>query len=589
MKFNKIMMAGLALCAGLAFTSCQEEPLDPNPMAGSDVKIASIGPSMLERMDTMQIFGVKLDKVSKVIFPAVEVEKANFVSASESLIEVVIPDDARPGKIGVLVGSDTIWSKTPMVFSEPIEIKEVLPGGMIMPGSEITIKGEYVYNIASITFKEGQLVNAADFVKCERHEVVAKVPMGAISGEAVFSDGADWTQKVNFEIAAASYTSMSATSLEYGDELVITGANFNLINKVTFAGNVEAEEFVVSDDAKTIKVNVPADATPGVITLTQFSLLNLETDTLVLPVISVADVTPKVDVRVGDEIVITGTNLDHVKSLTVGGEVVVTDYTVSADATTITFAAPEGMKSGKFLLVQNANISVETPNVKIWKPASNEEVLWEGDAALNWNNPVTVAYSDLQENLGRTLCITYYSTPADYHMIRMINSTWGWNPDGAAEWNLNFGDNEADVWEKEITQELLDNLAGLDLCLTGFGCNVTKVHVVKPAAGEVLWEGDAEVNWNNAVTLANSDIADNVGKTLMISYTCGAADYHMIRMINADWSWNPDGDTNWNLNFGDNETDVWEKEITAELVTNLAGKDFSLTGANCHITKVEVQ
>lgn len=597
MKFNKIMMAGLALCAGLAFTSCQNEPLDPNPMAGSDVKIASFGPSMLQRMDTMQIFGVKLDKASKVIFQAAEVERAAFTYASAEEIDVVIPDDARPGKIGLLVGSDTVWSKTPMVFSEPITIDAVTPAEKIVPGSQITIKGDYVYNIASVTFEVGQLVNAVDFVKCERHELVINVPMGAVAGTAVFTDGADWVEKIDLDIVGATYESISATSTDFGQELTINGTYLQLVEKVIFGGNVPAE-FTVAADGKSIKVNVPADATPGAITLAQYSLVNLTTDEIELPVIAVEDVNPKTDLQAGMTVTVTGTLLDRVKSITTGGNKVVTDFNVNAAGTEITFLAPEGMTDGKIVLTQNANLSAETALVKMRKMGNLFYTVADGEPAktsTDWGNWFQVAYNNEVQQLWRetltepgklTVNVSIYA--ADYHCVQMqhISAASGWhNP---IQVDLADGQTSATF---VLTQEDIDLIQNTDgasgLVFGGNGIGVESFEWESSSAPVALWEGDAEVNWNNAVTIPLADITANLGKTLYITYNVVEADYHMIRIINQDWSFNPDGVEGYNWNFG--EDGVIEKVIDQALVDALAGLDFNLTGFGCHVTKVAVK
>lgn len=592
MKFNKIMMAGLALCAGLAFTSCQNEPLDPNPMAGSDVKIASFGPSMLQRMDTMQIFGVKLDKASKVIFQAAEVERAAFTYASAEEIDVVIPDDARPGKIGLLVGSDTVWSKTPMVFSEPITIDAVTPAEKIVPGSQITIKGDYVYNIASVTFEVGQLVNAVDFVKCERHELVINVPMGAVAGTAVFTDGADWVEKIDLDIVGATYESISATSTDFGQELTINGTYLQLVEKVIFGGNVPAE-FTVAADGKSIKVNVPADATPGAITLAQYSLVNLTTDEIELPVIAVEDVNPKTDLQAGMTVTVTGTLLDRVKSITTGGNKVVTDFNVNAAGTEITFIAPEGMTDGKIVLTQNANLSAETALVKMRKMGNLFYTVADGGfyVADDWSTWFQVAYNNEIQQLwketitepGKLSVNMELHEGADYYQIQWQKVLNEWSYMGQVD--LAAGQTTAMF---EVTDEIVDQIQnGNGIVFGGHGITIISFEWESSSAPVALWEGDAEVNWNNAVTIPLADITANLGKTLYITYNVVEADYHMIRIINQDWSFNPDGVEGYNWNFG--EDGVIEKVIDQALVDALAGLDFNLTGFGCHVTKVAVK
>jgi len=592
------MMAGAALVAGLAFTSCQTEALDPNPLAGSEVTLASFGPSMLERMDTMQIFGTKLDQVSKVVFVNAEVEKSAFINASAEVFSVVIPDESRPGNIGLVAGKDTIWSKTPLVFAEPIEVKELSPATDIMPGTKLTIKGDYVYNIASIEFQVGQIVKAADFVKCERRELEVMVPVGAVSGDIVFTDGADWVQKVNAEMLSAAYLSMSADSLDFGETLTITGANLNLVEKVVFAGNVEAQFSVAADNAS-MTVAVPADAAPGVITMTQYSLLALTTDTLKLPVISVADVTPKTDLGAGMTVTVTGTLLNRVTRVEVGGGVALAagQFSVNDEGTELSFVAPEGMADGKVKLVQNANLYAETALVKMRRMGNLFYTIAGGGLDLDdgWGTWFQVAYSnDVQviwretvNEPGKITVNVEQHDGYDYCCVQMQHITAaGWGD--PVQVDLAAGQTAAQF---TLTQDDIDLLMGdaTGLVFGGHGCKLVSFEWESASAPVALWEGDAEVNWNNAVTIASADVLANAGKTLYITYNATDGDYHMIRIINNSWGFNPDGDENWNLSFGEGESGVWEKAISDELITNLAGGDLSLTGFGCHITKVAVK
>jgi len=590
------MLAGLALCAGLAFTSCQEDRLDPNPMAGTDVKIASFGPSMLVRLDTMQIFGVKLDKVDKVIFQAAEVAKSEFVSANAEEIKVVIPYDARPGLIGVLAGKDTVWSKTPMVFSEPIKINSVTPDKEIVPGTQITVKGEYVYNIESVTFEVGQVVKAADFVKAEREELVVTVPMGAVAGTAVFTDGADWVEKLDLDIVAASVTGVSKTDADFGDELTINGTNLQLIDKIAFGGNVAVEDFILASDNKSIKVNVPADAAPGVITLTQFSLLSLTTDTIQLPVIAVTGVSPTTDLGAGMTVTVTGTLLNRVIRVEVGGGVALTagQFEVNAEGTELTFVAPDGMADGKIKLIQNANLSAETDLVKMRRLGNLFYTIPGGcDLDDGWGTWFQVAYNNEVQQVwrgtltepGKLTVNVEQHDGYDYCCVQMQHITAaGW--ESPVQVDLAAGQTAAQF---TLSQDDIDLLMGdgTGLVFGGHGCKLVSFEWESSSAPVALWEGDAEVSWNNAVTIPNADVVANLGKTLYITYNVVEADYHMIRFINNDWSFNPENDNNWNFSFG--EDGVIEKVISQELLDNIGAGDLCFTGFGCHITKVAVK
>lgn len=519
-NINKYMMASLALCAGFAYTACDEDELDPNPIAaGSGVSLTSFGPTPLERLDTIQIFGKGLNKVSKVIFPNAEVNQ--FVSRSGNCLEVVIPDEARPGKIGLLNGKDTVWSKTLITFQEPISIASISATKGIMPGSQITFKGEYLYNIASVTFEVGQTINAENFVKSDRRELTVTVPKGAVSGDVVLTDGANWVYKQNVEILAAQVTALTPDSTDFGQQVTITGENLNLVEKITFAGNVAADKFELSADNKTITLNVPEDATPGAITLTQYSLVNVNTPELKLPVVSVLDVNPKTDIKVGDMITITGHVFDHVKSIMVGGDVVVSEFTLKkGEIDEITFPAPEGMKNGKITLTQNANLSAQTDGVKIYKEPAPEELLEEGPiVATGWSNqPTVLKGGELEGAAGKILRL--YVTVEEGWALQLFDAWWGGqlcNQLDKDSYDLAANDN---IIEITVTEEMAAKVTETGgIVLNGDKVTVNKITLM--SAESVIADGPIiATGWSNQPTiLTTGELEGAAGKTLCMYVT----------------------------------------------------------------------
>lgn len=101
------------------------------------------------------------------------------------------------------------------------------------------------------------------------------------------------------------------------------------------------------------------------------------------------------------------------------------------------------------------------------------ETLWEGSASLNWDGNVNIEYSKIANSVGKTLSITFKIVQADYHNIRLINSSWEWNPEGNNEYN--WAPSENGTIEKVINQELITNLKNQNLVVTGYGCTITKI------------------------------------------------------------------------------------------------------------------
>ena len=75
-------------------------------------------------------------------------------------------------------------------------------------------------------------------------------------------------------------------------------------------------------------------------------------------------------VRVGDELVVTGTNLEYTASMRLGGVYVFKDYTLADDKSSITFNLPEAAKDGDVFLVTSSGIAVSAGTYVLVKPVA---------------------------------------------------------------------------------------------------------------------------------------------------------------------------------------------------------------------------
>ncbi|MFR5758000.1 MAG: hypothetical protein ACLUE2_06630 [Bacteroides cellulosilyticus] len=170
------------------------------------MNLLGFGPCPLKRLDNMRITGTQLNRVDKVLFPqgntllteSTTYEEAEFHLINNEEIEVVVPDQTVPGKLRLVVGNDTIVSVSKITFEETAVIENVAPIKNVCAGDVITISGEFVWNIASVTFSDYVVVEAENFLKNTRKEIQVEVPREAWSGEITFSNGADKPQIVSW-------------------------------------------------------------------------------------------------------------------------------------------------------------------------------------------------------------------------------------------------------------------------------------------------------------------------------------------------------------------------------------------------------
>ena len=324
-KLYRLFTVSLVALLGLSLTGCgSKDDLDTNPYNRSGISIVAFGPSPILRTNEIRITGTNLGSVSEVLFAGkVPVARSAFNKADDQNIYVDVPDASLAGKIRLLVGTDTVaTSITPLTFEEPIEITSVSPTEGLSAGDEVTVKGDYLYNIYQAIFTSGvtgAAVDAEDFTYVSRREIRFRVPLAAESGVIKFTDGAEWEEeyKTPLEIIPATYESLSTTTSDFGQQITINGLNLHTIETIMFPGGVTAD-FTVSDDHNTITTTVPEETKSGAITLVLYSGASITTDELQLPEVEINE-EKFTDVKVGDVITLTGKNFDRIKSITLPG------------------------------------------------------------------------------------------------------------------------------------------------------------------------------------------------------------------------------------------------------------------------------
>lgn len=516
---------------GLSLTACSNDDLDTNPYSKSGVNIVAFGPSPILRTHEIRITGTHLDQVSAVAFPGSDavVERAGFNSADNQNIYVNVPDASVPGKIRLMVGSDTVaTSTTPITFEEPIEVASVSPTTGLSAGDEVTVKGEYVYNIAEAIFTcgvTGASVIAEDFTYVSRKEIRFRVPLAAESGVITFNDGADWelTYDTPLEVLSATYSGLSTTATDFGREIQIIGTNLHTVETVMFPGGVTSD-FTVSADNTTITTTVPAETKNGAITMVLYSGASITTDAFTVPTITITDVQPTQDLKVGDVVTVTGQNFDRIQTVSLPGIGVTSNYQVSGN--TLTFTVTEDVTDGTVDIVQNSFIT-ESFRISMYSEAP-EVVIWAGNVHVgNWDGSMSDlswgGYDWSTVKAGQQLII--YITPdmsQGWSQLRIGNGSWSALPGTSDPYVLTAEDSKVVV---TLTQAMIDEMVangGLVLC--GAWWTVTKVSL--SILETVLWKGElGPTNWNGNLSIALDDKMKaelQAGRKMGIDFRCDA-------------------------------------------------------------------
>ncbi len=544
------MVAGVvALGAMLGFNSCSDD--DDIPFHTS--KLHSFGPSPAERGTDITILGEGLDGVKEVVFP-VDVHVSSFTSRSSDKILVTVPQEAVPGQIKLVMSNgEIITSRSMISFVEEIEIESVAPT-TVNVGDIVTVKGEYLYNIASITFDNGHEISTESFTVQTRNELSFRVPAEAASGAITFSNGYDWeeTWETPLTVTAPVVTPAGQTACDFGDVITVDGSDLDQIETIVFPGRAEAY-FTVNADGTQVSVTVPLDTRSGAVTATLKNGAVIELLDIVLPEIAYMSVTPSTNITAGTKLTITGSLLDRVKEIRFPGGASLTygKWEVSEDGTEIKVAAPSGLVDGKLTLVQNENIMAETDAISTLKMGN---VFWTGNIDFgNWAGFLQVA-EECADDVWQVFSSTIKGTGTlTFHFTEDESSTWWqFSPVYRSDWETTFEKSGftdlaagANTIQVLVTEQDLEMMHGAGWAFKGCFITLTAAEWEPDSTGDdpapvTVWSGSLELDgsWGNKEEIAASAFsALKSGDSLVFTYApTGTGDAQIKPM---DGSWNP--------------------------------------------------
>ena len=393
-KIKNILALLVVALMGLSLTACSEDDLDTNQYQ-KGVHLNVYGPQPVMRGGQLRFLGSNLDQIAQVLIPGcepitnIEVVKAGFPSE----IRVTLPKDGpEPGLVTLITKTDErITTKTALTYQEGIEFEAFSPES-VMPGEELTIKGEYLNLVHMIEFADGVRVPESEFTEHTRYEIKVIVPEAARKGKVGLFDvdlstledagsaiyniimtdvalnvGTPTISKVTTPRGEGIQTDKFTAKM---DELfTLNGEHFGLINSIKFvpkAGDVhgsacETTEFTVSEDGKTLSFNLPAEAADGDICLICRSGEEVPVGTLVTiaPTECVASPNP---VKAGKSLIITGKDLDVVNAVEMTGVADEISFITNPDGTKLIIESiPETAVEGNLILRMKNGKGVEVP------------------------------------------------------------------------------------------------------------------------------------------------------------------------------------------------------------------------------------
>ena len=402
----------LALCSFVGLVSCTREEISTDQFSDDAVVFGAFAPNPVVRGAELRIMGSNLDRIVEVQIPGSEpITEIEVVSSGRvSEIRVVTPaagaeDASVTGPVVITDNAgNTYESKAELTFTEGIVLDSFSPAAA-MPGDEVTVKGDYLYNVQQIVLNNGVYVTGDQITAKSRRELKFIVPSDAVTGPVTIGDVDENNNpdglipnnvpsKEELVIGDPTVKSADRGAVKAGDQITVKGEYLHMIAAANFGG--VAVDYTVAEDGKSLVASLPATAVDGDFILVSFAgkEFNAGAYTTVVPT-NVA-IAAESRYKAGLNAVVTGKDLDLVTGAALAGTALEYGY---ADGK-ITFAIPAAAVDGTVVLTLANGKTVETEAIELVKPVITEVTpleLFAGD------ENITVKGSDLDLVVGATL------------------------------------------------------------------------------------------------------------------------------------------------------------------------------------------
>lgn len=392
----KLLNIALILAGALAFVACDDDNEFPwdNTDSGATV-LEAFGPEV-NRLGDMTIIGKNLQNVQAVIFPE-NIRVTDITRISNEKIQVLVPYEASAGKLTLeLAGGRTITSSSDIVYVEAFTPPTLDMGEgveSVRAGDEIVITGDYLYNVATITFAGNAEVSIDDeeaVVSVDRYSISVRVPKAAQSGLVKIADatGINVYSENEITVRQPQISKISPLTVKAGENLTIEGSDVDLIESVTFADSSVVDEIEVISESS-VRVAVSATATDGPITATSYAGVECQSEeelTLVVP----ASLKVAADnFKAGETVTVSGTDLDLVTALSFASAEA--EFSYDAETGNILAEIPATAADGVITLTMANGQTVETEALTLVRA----QISQVSPTSLMAGSDITVTGTDL--------------------------------------------------------------------------------------------------------------------------------------------------------------------------------------------------
>lgn len=513
--------------------------------------------------DVITVTGDYMNLIQEVIFANGVIASGDAITEkTRKSLKVVVPAKAVTGKI-ILGDADEAadpdaianksYSEADLVIGDPtVSSLEIATA---KPGQTLTIKGAYLNMIEKVVFEGGTEIS--DFtVSADNKTLSLSLPATAQSGDVNAVSFAGKSFKAGtITLVVPTGLSAAPSPVKAGGVLTISGTGLDLITSVGLPG-ASSVEFAFADSK--ITLTVPATAKEGDVTLTMDSGDQVTVAyTLVHPTVTAIAPTA---IFAGDTLKVTGTDLDLITGVTLGGKD--EEFTTKIDTVTITTAATS--VAGKIIL----------------KLANGETVEPTEDITVNYDSFIVVNEMPAAEHIGAT--VTLKGT--NFMMIDRI-----YIGDAKVTQYLKRTDDEISfvmpynkVGTYSITFELLSG--DKEVC-------PTQIEVLLEINRIIAWEGKTQITWGDGgrvLVPASKFLGVTPGTVMRLYYTQVDQQWDQAQVNYGDWSginFNGAGGTNFNGTLVPTDVYGWftdgildrctEVVLTKEILDNIEAKKGS--------------
>ncbi|MDR2057394.1 MAG: hypothetical protein LBP83_03770 [Dysgonamonadaceae bacterium] len=648
-NIQKILL--VVFCSAFIFSACENEEFDTNSLSSKEITLKAFGPNPALRGQRLSFAGTNLDKITKVILPN-NIEITDIEVIDGKLIKVLVPQETVAGIIK-LIGPNNLElsSKDSLTISEPIEITKMTPQP-IKAGQVLTIEGNYFNLIEKVIFSDKVEIEGKDFIKWERTKIELALPAEAQTGIVILANNdpipLEYQTLEPLQVVLPSVNEvLDLTDKKPGEEIATAGKDLDLVVKVAMPNGTETP-FTVENDA--LKFTLPNDVSDGAIVMIPASGVQVVIANIGVAMPAQLKITPSEELRDGDEITITGINLELVTTIQFPG----VDEAVapsSQSATEIKVKMPEKATSGELQLNTASGKTVplaivtQKPDLVSYSPKpapGGSDVVLQG---RNLDLVVAVTFTTVTDSV---IVEVAPSAPDNLTVTVPLNAVSGKfvltmangetvestleitaplfayipNPPGpkaeihagsALSLEIENGDKLTDVQINGISAKYILDAPKLYIAIPNNARGNTELKLVSsngeavytiPVIGAgiietVIWEGLYELNWGEPVRL-NKEYFENVpaGSKMKVTLSTIASDAS-IAFSDANWTKltidHPNFDPQWGtVSLPEGTTEV-EFVLTADILhTILEVSDgwsqsaILLTGAGAIVSKVSI-